>query len=121
MMSGYKLELNFETNKLSIVSNDKSIAENQPYYIQYVNIPNDHCCVMRVNGIDTSDYEFKLISNEEFNEIVNNYIKQFELMPEEIEVSNKRFQLEKLMVDESNYVFDADLCSFTLYKISVCN
>lgn len=117
-MSGYKLELNFENNILSIVANDKFIIEDNPF-IQYVNIPNDNFCVMRVNGINVRDNKFKLLSGAEFYEIINDYIKAFELTPEEFEVSNKNFQLEHLSVNETNYVFGADLCSFTLYNISV--
>jgi hypothetical protein len=72
---------------------------------------------MRVNGID--DNEFKLISNEvEFYKIVNDYIKVFELTPDEIIVSNNKFILQHFIVDEINYELDADLCSFILYSIS---
>lgn len=120
-MTGYKLELNFEADILSIVANDKSIMEDN-IFIQYVNIPNDNFCVMRVNGIDPSDNEFKLISNVEFYKIVYDYyIEEFKLMPEKIKVSYKEFKLEYLSVNEINCVFDSDLCSFSLYEISVCN
>lgn len=119
-MTDYKLELNFDTNLLSIVTNDKSIIQ-QNTSIQYLNIPNYNFCVMRVNGIDISDNEFKFISYDDFFEIVNNYITEFNLTSNQINVSNNKFTLEYLHVDETNYVFDADLCSFTLYHISLSN
>jgi hypothetical protein len=114
-----RLKLNFETNVLSIVDEDtdKSIAEDQ-YCTECVNIPDNNFYVMQINGICTSDSKFTWITNAEFYEIVNNYIKQFELTPEEIKVSNKKFNLEDLTVDEIKYEFDANLCSFTLYSIS---
>lgn len=117
-MSTRKLALNFETNVLSIVENEVEVDDDET---QYVNIPNNNFWVMRVNGVCTSDYEFILISNEEFYQIVNDYIKEFKLTDEEIVVSNNKFKLEDLIVIETNYVFDSDLCSFTLYSISICN
>jgi hypothetical protein len=114
------LKLNFETSVLSIVTYDNSIADDQ-YFTKYVNIPSNKFCVMRVNGIDISDNDFTLVSNTDFYEIVNKYIKEFNLTPEEIKVSNNKFNLEDLIVDETNYNFGPDLCSFTLYSISLYN
>ncbi len=93
----------------------RSIIEDDT--LKCVTIPSDNFYVMRVNGIDIGDNEFKLISKTEFNEIVNNYIAEFQLTPEEITINSKSFKLEHLNVDELSYDFDSDLCSFTLYNI----
>ena len=115
-MSFRILEFNFETNALSLASNE-GCGKEYNEFIQCINIPHGNFYVMRVNGICCSDNEFRLVSKTEFHDIVSRYIEEFEITPKEIGVSHKNFVLENLNVEETSYAFNADLCSFTLYNI----
>jgi hypothetical protein len=120
-MLSRKLELNFETNSLSIVSTEAIIDAFQTF-LQYVNLPNhtfNVLHVLRINAIDPNFHEFKLISEVEFYEIVGDYIKEFNIVSDEIQITTNKIKLEDLTINETNYVFDDDLCSFTLYSITM--
>lgn len=86
----------------------------------YIKIPTDQdCYVMRIDSVDV-DFVLQLVKDlDEYNSIVNNYIKEEEVESEYIYVSEtQEYEYDNLKITETLTQFtDDDLCSFTIYTI----
>lgn len=122
----------FESNTLDIVSADTNTTnkeiDNFYKYLKvdlckqyptspYINEIMRRTSIMCVHGIDCADNEFTFITDTTFRNIVDTYISEFELQPENIQITSNSLVVNGFNVFSTNYTFTSDLCSFTLYHI----
>jgi hypothetical protein len=114
-MSYPTLVYNYETAILKIISNNNEIDTDYEHFIELL---EDECYVMRINGICSSDSEFKLTTINDYYSILNEYMNEFEVTNEELETITLTYNLDKYVIQETSHFLSSDLCSFCLYKIN---
>jgi hypothetical protein len=109
-----KLVMTLDSDTLRIADKNEVIDDIDEIPL---NITENNFYVMYVIGLDVKEFEFT--TKNDFEQIVNNYINEFELTPEEIHIKNKEFTLDNYLIKETFYELDGDICQFCLYHITL--
>ena len=115
------LVCNFETNEVYIIPNDKTRILDAELA---VNMADGVFYVMRIDGICTSDYDWCVTTIEQYYNVFNAYISQFNGSMQKIDIDTTTIVLgdcsTKLdyTVQRTKHFISADLCTFYLYKIT---
>lgn len=109
----------YDTNELDIVSKNTINTDVKNYFFQYVPITDDDFFVMQIFGVDPGDNEFKIINENEYEELLQNYIDDFDLKDEEISTTVENHDFEHFFATEIHTFFDCGLCRFSLYHFTI--
>lgn len=121
------ISYDFESNTLGIATAKVDTTKENNNFYKCFNVDDLYSSIMRstsimcVHGIDCADNEFTFMEETEFRNIVDRYISEFELQPEDIHITSNRLVVNELTVFSTDYTFTSDLCSFTLYQIYKVN
>ena len=96
------LVYNFDNKTLKIISSNNIDIDIDTLAELYVNICQENeFYVMRIYGTCTSSSEFEITSIDNYNKILDEYILQFNITEEEIEINTSSFNLDEYLRNNS--------------------
>jgi hypothetical protein len=116
---GYStLVYNLEDRSLTFFSNGLYNESETEMHLDIYTL-NTNFNVILVHSFSKNDCDFRKVSNDEFDEIVEDYISENKILKRQIKIEYDNFVLDRFNVCEKTYRFANELSSsFTLYQFS---